>query len=246
MIALERALDDYLHLRRSLGYELERDEHELSKFVGFLELAGVERITTELALRWAKIPTNQHPIIWRRRLSMVRQFARYLATVDPSSEIPSADLLPAHQPRTAPYIYSAQEIRALMASARSLRRPLTAAMFATAIGLMSTTGMRLREALALDVDDVDLSAGVVDIRASHNHRQREVPLHPTTTIALREYGRAREERWPKPVTPAFFVTSHSRRPTKASFWQAFRELIRQAGMEGSGERVRPRPHDLRH
>ncbi len=94
MTALERALVDYLHLRRSLGYELERDEHELSKFVGFLEQAGVERITTELALRWAKIPTNQHPIIWRRRLSMVRQFAQYLATVDPSSEIPAADLCP--------------------------------------------------------------------------------------------------------------------------------------------------------
>lgn len=246
MIALEQVLDDYLHLRRSLGYELERDQPELVKFIAFLHRAGVERITTDLALRWVRMPTNQHPIIWRRRLSMVRGFARYLATVDPASEIPPTDLLPAHQPRTVPYIYSPQEIRALMAAARSLRRPLTAAMFATAIGLMASTGVRLREALALDLDNVDYSAGVVDIRASHNHRQREVPLHPSTTTALSGYGQMRDKRWPNSATSAFFVTARGNRPTKTVFWQTFRKLIQQAGMEGRGERVRPRPHDLRH
>lgn len=246
MITLEQALEDYLHLRRALGYELERDEPELVMFVEFLHRAGAERITTELALRWARIPANQHPIIWRKRLSRVRGLARYLATVDPASEIPPTDLLPAQQPRTAPYIYSPQEIRALIAAARSLPRPPTAALFATAIGLMAATGIRLREALALDVDDVDCSAGVIDIRASHNHRQREVPLHPTTTIAVNEYGRMRDERWPRPATPAFFIAARGSRPTKASFWQTFRKIVQQAGMEGLGERARPRPHDLRH
>ena len=117
MTALQQALGDYLRLRRGLGYELERDEPQLKQFLAFLEQEGAERVTTELALRWARMPANQHPIIWRRRLSMVRQFARYLATVDPASEIPSKDLLPAHQPRTAPYIYTPQEIAQLMAAA---------------------------------------------------------------------------------------------------------------------------------
>jgi integrase/recombinase XerD len=76
MTALEEALRDYLRLRRGLGYELERDEPQLEQFVRFLERAGAERITTELALLWARMPANQHPIVWRRRLSMVRQFAR--------------------------------------------------------------------------------------------------------------------------------------------------------------------------
>ncbi len=75
MTALEQAVGDYLRLRRRLGYELERDEPQLYQFVGFLEQAGAERITTELALLWARMPANQHPIIWRRRLGMVRQFA---------------------------------------------------------------------------------------------------------------------------------------------------------------------------
>jgi integrase/recombinase XerD len=246
MTALEQALSDYLTLRRRLGYYLERDQPELEQFVCFLEQAGAERITTELALRWARIPANQHPIIWRRRLSMVRQFARYLATVDPASEIPSKDLLPAHQPRVAPYIYSPQEIVGVMAAARGLRRPLTAALFETAIGLMASTGLRLRETLALDRADVDLKDGVLDIRAVKNHRQREVVLHPSATAALDHYTRVRDGRCPRPATPAFFVTDHGQRPHNTVFWQTFRVLIEQAGLEGCGQRVRPRPHDLRH
>lgn len=246
MTALEQALEDYLRLRRRLGYELERDEPQLAKFITFLQQAGAERITTELALRWARMPANQHPIVWRRRLSKVRQFAGYLATLDPDSEIPSRDLLPAHQPRTAPYIYTPQEISQLMAAARSLRPPLTAATFQTVIGLMASTGLRLREALALDRQDVDLADGVFDIRASKNHRQREVPLHPSTTAALMRYERVRHEHCPTPGASEFFISSRATTVVKTTFWQTFRGLIQQAGLEGHRHRVRPRPHDLRH
>ena len=246
MTALHQSLRDYLRLRRGLGYELERDELELEKFVAFLERAGSERITTELALRWAKMPANQHPVVWRHRLSRVRGFARYAATTDASTEIPPQDLLRAHQPRTPPYIYSSEEISQLMAAARSLQPALTAATLATVIGLMDCTGIRMREAIALDRVDVDLEDGVLDIRASHNRRQRLVPLHPTTTTALTRYVSVRDEQCPHPATPAFFVTKLGRRVLKTSFWLTFRELIRESGLEGRGERVRPRPHDLRH
>lgn len=138
MTALEQALSDYLRLRRGLGYYLERDQGELERFIEFLQQAGAERITTELAVQWARMPATQHPVIWRKRLSTVRGFARYLATLDPVSEIPSTDLLRAHQPRTAPYIYTAAEITELMAAARSLPRPLAAATFETLIGLLAS------------------------------------------------------------------------------------------------------------
>jgi integrase/recombinase XerD len=246
MTTLGQALNDYLRLRRRMGYALERDQLLLEQFVVFLEQADAQRITTELALQWARIPANQHPVNWRRRLGMVRQFARYLATVDPLSEIPSRDLLPAQQPRTAPYIYTRQQIEALMAAARSLPGPLPAATYATVIGLLASTGIRLREALALDCADVDLQDGVLDIRASMNHRQREVPLHPSTSAALTSYTIVRNGHNKSTATPSFFVTARGRRPVQTVFWQTFRMLIAQAGMEGRGHRVRPRPHDLRH
>src|ERR1044072_1126589 len=181
MTALEQALSDYLKLRRRLGYSLERDEPELAQFVCFLEQARAKRIPPELALTWARMPANQHPIVWRWRLGKVRQFAGYLATIDPVSEIPSKDLLPVRQPRVAPYSYALQEIVAVMAAAGRLRRPLTAAMFETVIGLMASSGLRLREALALDRADVDLDDGTLDIRASKNHSQREGGAPPRAT-----------------------------------------------------------------
>ena len=106
MTGLRDALTDYLQLRRRLGFEMPQDGRLLEGFVTFLERAGAERITTDLALDWARLPGQAHPSYWRQRLSVVRGFARHLATLDPASEVPAQDLLPAHRPRIAPYIYT--------------------------------------------------------------------------------------------------------------------------------------------
>ena len=165
MSSLRDALADYLRLRRRLGFEMPQDGRLLEGFVEFLERAGAERITTELALSWARMPAGAHPHYWRQRLSVVRGFARHLATIDRASEVPSKDLLPGHRPRIAPYIYTEKEIQALMAAAGRLRPSLRAARHQTLIGLLAVTGMRPGEALALDRQDVDLRHGVVHVRA---------------------------------------------------------------------------------
>ncbi len=112
---------------------------------------------------------------------------------------------------------------------------------------MAITGMRLGEALALDRHDVDLRDGVVHVRAGKQNKQREVPLHPTTTSALAEYARQRDRAFPTPSTPAFFISTRGRTNGPAeSSTTTFTKLIGQIGLEGRGARARPRPHDLRH
>lgn len=120
MSALRAALDDYLRIRRRLGFAMPQDGRMLEGFVEFLDRVGAQRITTELALAWARLPVDVHPFTWRQRLTVARGFARYLATVDPASEVPATDLLPGRRPRIAPYVYSEQEIAALMGAARQL------------------------------------------------------------------------------------------------------------------------------
>jgi site-specific recombinase XerD len=164
MSPLRQALEDYLSVRRKLGFDLTRVEHWLTSFVNFMEEAGASRITTGLALQWATLPRDVHPHWWRARLGIVRGFARYLATIDPQSEVPSGDLLPAARRRVTPYIYSQAEIAALMHAARRLREPLMAAAVETVIGLMASTGTRVGEALALDRQDVDLKDGALHLR----------------------------------------------------------------------------------
>jgi integrase len=199
MIPLREALEDYLRIRRRVGFKLKADQRLLEDFVGFLEQAGAERITTELALRWARLPVDAHPHRWRQRLGIVRVFARYVATLDPSSEVPSKDLLPARRPRVAPSIYSPAEISALMGAAGALTPPLRAAGFRTVIGLMATTGLRLGEALWLDRADVDLRDGAVHVRAGSTNSERchctpPSPAHCANTRADVTATRPRRRR----------------------------------------------------
>ena len=248
MSALRAALDDYLRIRRRLGFTMPQDGRTLAGFVEFLDRAGAQRITTELALAWARLPVDVHPFTWRQRLTVARGFARYLATVDPASEVPATDLLPGHRPRITPYVYSEQEIAALMAAARGLRPALRAARHETLIGLLAVTGCRPGEALGLDRGDVDLDDGVLHVRAGKNNKQRQVPLHPSTIGALAAYAGLRDARFPTPSTPAFFLSARGRRMGREELNATFIKLVRQIGLEGRGDprppRVRTRPAPL--
>jgi len=141
MTDLSAAVDSYLAMRRSLGFKLVDAGSLLPEFVGYLHHNGAEHVSTELAVAWATQPVNAGPIWWRQRLGIVRGFADYLRNIDPGTEVPPRDLLPARQQRVAPYLYSAADIAALMAAARSLNPPLRAATYETFIGLLSVTGL---------------------------------------------------------------------------------------------------------
>lgn len=245
MTDLRSAVNDYLTVRRQLGFKLRETGRMLEDYVSFCERAGEQRVTTDLAVRWAR-SVNAHPNRWQRRLGVVRGFARYLSTIDAQTEIPSEDLLRASLPRVAPYLYSQTEITALMSAARELTPPLRAATFETIIGLLAVSGLRAGEALGLDRADVDLHDRALHVRAGKQAKQREVPLHDTTTQALLEYGRLRDRSVTGPQSPAFFLSTAGTRVTGGAFNWTFRTLIKTTGLEGRGQRVRPRPHDLRH
>jgi integrase/recombinase XerD len=245
MRPLRTVLEDYLRLRRSLGFKLEWDGRMLEQFIEFMERAGATTVTTELALRWAKLPRNVHPYHWRKRLGVVRLFARYLSTIDPQTEIPSKDLLPATRRRLPPYIYSPAEIGALMRAARALTPRSRAATIETLIGLMAVTGLRLGEALRLDRADIDADHEVLHVHGKHD-KERELPLHSTTIAALRAYFEQRDRFWPQADTDALFLSRLGVRLTVAATHDVFPQVIRVAGLEGRGHRARPRPHDLRH
>ena len=190
-MTLREALADYLRLRRRLGFEMPQDGRLLEGFVEFLERAGAERITTDLALEWARMPAGAHPHYWRRRLSVVRGFARHLATIDPASEVPSKDLLPGHRPRIAPYIYTEQEIAALMRPQCHARRCARCATPDADRPVGWLTGLRPGEALALDRQDVDLAArGAARAGRPSTTSSAKCRCTPRTTTALRNYARA--------------------------------------------------------
>ena len=246
MSELRTAVRDYLALRRALGYTLKQTEWLLAGFVSYLEEHDEPHVTTALAIAWATRPASADPRWWHQRLGTVRGFARYLASIDPQTEVPPADLLPAAYHRVTPYLYSEADITALLDAASTLSPRLRAATYQTLIGLLTVSGMRIGEAIALDRADVDDAALVVAVRKAKPGSARTVPLHPATAQALRGYARLRDRHFPAPSTPGFFVSTRGTRLAYSDANKTFRSLTRKAGLEGRGQRHRPRAHDLRH
>lgn len=245
MTVLRDAVADYLTIRRALGFKLVEHQRLLGDFAGFLEQAGADTITTELALAWAVRCRGTEG--WRAaRLSVIRGFAGYMRSIDPATEIPPTGILIARKHYAVPYLYSDQEIGRLLAGAAALRPPMRAASHYTLIGLLAVAGMRIGEALRLDRDDVDLDAGVLTIRLTKFNKSRQLPLHPSTTAALARYDHQRDEFCPKPKAPSFFVSTRGNRMDKSAVQKAFRDLCRRAGIERPRGSPQPRLHDLRH
>jgi site-specific recombinase XerD len=117
MTNLAKAAADYVALRRALGFKMVEVSHRLADFVRFARRERASRVTVDLAVRWAKLPATVQPVTWATRLRIVRQFAEYLSTIDPRTEIPPRSLLPGRYQRKAPYLYDDDEIQRLLQAA---------------------------------------------------------------------------------------------------------------------------------
>ncbi len=136
-------LDDYLKLRRQLGFKLHMPGILLRKFVRFAEQEQASFITTKLALRWATQPRNIIPAQRANRLGMVRRFAEYLSAIDPRTEIPAQKPLPYQVRRQTPHLYTEEEILRLIEAARQIdpSNELKGLTYATLFGVLAVTGM---------------------------------------------------------------------------------------------------------
>jgi integrase len=252
MNTLRQAVEDYLTMRRHLGFQLREAGNALPDFVTFMEQHHASYITQALALAWAQQPASAQPAHWAQRLSYVRGFARYRQASDPRTQIPAPGLLPFHPKRARPYPYSNQEIEALLDAARHMPHryqsgALLPWVYYCLFGLLSVTGLRLGEALNLKLDDVDLTAAVLTVRGTKFGKTRLVPLHASTCQVLAEYIARRQRHWAERTVSSYvFVSSWGNRLNGGQVHRAFYVLSRQIGLRGPSDRRGPRLHDLRH
>jgi len=236
MNTLRQAAQEYLLMRRSLGFKLQRCGPPLLDFISFLEHHRASYITVRLALAWAK------------RLSFVRLFARYRSATDPRTQVPPSDLLPYRPKRARPYLYSSREIRDLLRAALRLRTPgLHRWTYYCLFGLLSVSGLRIGEAQNLRLQDVDLTAGVLTIRNAKFGKDRLVPLHPSTRRVLARYLLRRQHLWAKCAASDYlFVSGRGNRLDGGDIRRTFYRLSRQIGLRAPSQRHGPRLHDMRH
>jgi integrase len=249
---LRQAVEEYLNMRRALGFKLQEAGKGLLDFVTFMEKHRASYITSTLALAWAQQPHNVQPAHWAQRLSYVRVFARYRSATDPRTQIPPPGLLPFQPKRARPYLYSDHEIKNLLRAALAMpcryeRGQLRPWVYYCLFGLLSVSGLRLGEARNLELQDVDLKAGVLMIRAAKFGKTRLVPLHPSTCQVLAEYIVRRNDHWAhRSVSSSLFVSSWGNRLDVGDIHRTFYALSRQIGLRGLSDKRGPRLHDFRH
>ena len=190
MKGLQKAVIDYVSMRRALGYKLKDAARLLSDFVAFCKEQGAQHITIPLALQWAQ-RTPARPAEWARRLTCVRCFARYWSATDPQTQIPPWSLLPHRPSRARPYLYTDKEIRQLLEAAQRIGG-LPGLTYYCLLGLLSVTGLRMGEVLNLRTKDVDLAQGVLVIVGAKFGKTRLVPIHTSTQKILSKYVRDRD------------------------------------------------------
>jgi integrase/recombinase XerD len=247
MSAFAEHAADYLRLRQALGHHLADASRLLPRFVAYLDSVGAGAITVEVALAWVQRPdADPTSSVWSRRMTVVRGFARHMSGIDPATQVPPLGLVTFRRRWRPPFIYSADDVQALMAEVpRLIPTPLRAATFQTLIGLLAASGMRVGEAIRLDRADIDWAESVAVVRASKFGKSREVPLELSTMDALAAYAEIRDRFVPHPECSTVFVSRTGKRVIYSDFGAKFRQLLVASGV-GADSPVPPHIHDLRH
>jgi integrase/recombinase XerD len=241
-----RHLQEYLAIRRAMGFTMQRHEKLLTQFTDYLTDQDASTLSTEQALAWATSPHHGDPRWWAARLSMVRGFAAHLHALDPAHQVPPPGLIPHGPRRTVPHLYTDHEIAALLQAAGTLTFPLRAATYQTLICLLSATGMRVGEAIRLDRADFDVDLAALTVRGTKFGKSRQLPLHPTATAGLQNYLRLRDRLMPRPATGALLLSTRGHRLRYQRVWETFHRLVGQAELTPAPPAKTPRIHDLRH
>lgn len=248
MRTLERHLEDYLRLRRQLGFQLRVQGLLLRSFVRFAGQQRTSYLTTKLALRWATLPgdiTQRHRA---GRLGVVRRFAQYVSAIEPRTEVPAPKLIPWQFHRHEPFHYTNQDVLRLIEAGHQIApsHKIKGLTLGSLLGLLAVTGLRVGEALALDRGDVDFDNALLTIRRAKGNKSRLVALHPSTVRALQGYAHSRDKIYPQPTGPGFFLWKGGSRLAYSVAHHWFVVAAGQAGLWNAGDGHRPRLHDLRH
>jgi integrase/recombinase XerD len=239
---LTNTLDTYLAVRHAAGFALVEDERYLRGFVRFASAQGDTYIVVATAIAWAGQGRSEPQR--NNRLKMVIRFARFSHATDSRHEIPPQGVYCARRQRSTPYLYTEDEIQALMAQALHLGPPgtLRAQTYSTLIGLLAATGLRISEAIGLRFQD--MTADGLVIRHAKFQKSRLVILHPTTQVALERYL---VERRRIAADEDYLFLSRQLGPLSLhAVYPTFHKLLSACGLPRQTGQRRPRPIDFRH
>lgn len=236
------AINHYLAVRRAGGFVLSNDEILLRSYASFAAQRNDRHVSVSTAIEWASFgpSTAQRDT----RLKTVCRFARFIRLEDNAHQVPPGRHFSHHKQRRIPYIYSDTELARLIQAALELSPTdaLRPRMYATLIALLAATGLRISEAINLQLSEVT-TEGLV-ISKTKFRKSRLVPLDESATLGLDRYLRYRS-RW-NACDDHVFIDDDGEALSYGVVYRTFQKLLKAAQLSSPSEQPRPRLHDLRH
>lgn len=233
----------YIDLHQAMGFKFRTQSLLLRNFIGFAEQHNDGYIRTSRILDWAaQAPSPEQR---RNRLATVRRFALAMHAEDSRHNVPPADAFGRGWfRRRKPFIYSPEQVAMLVRAASQLKpvNSIRPATYSTLFALLAATGLRISEALTLEVQDIT-DDGLL-VRATKFKKHRLVPVHLSTRQALERYLRSRAR---VPTTSAtLFISASGTALCYSTVITTFLGLMRSIGLRETSGKGGPRIHDLRH
>lgn len=241
---------DFVTFRRSSGADYSGRAKALSYFDRFLSQQGFSDSYPSREILdgyWLSL-NHLHPNTRANRLSVVRQFCSYMLQFEPQCYVPEPRAREGPKRYRTPHIFTEDEIRALLVAVHHLSPPasLRPMTFYTLFGLLYTAGLRVGEAIALNLADLDLARPLLYIHKSKFRKSRWVPVSPSACSVLQHYIQERTRLFPAAPEDPLFINLQGRRLFLQVVHKAFRQALRRCGLRGGKGNPGPRIHDLRH
>jgi integrase len=248
---LAQAVADYVTLKQALGMRFRTEARILTAFARALGAVALREVTPE-AVQTYLAGSGPLTTFWHRKYEALTGFYRFAVGRGYAAESPLPTIVPKRPAPFVPYLYTPAEVQRLLAATDRLdsapSAPLPAATVRTLLLLLYGTGLRLGEALALTLADVDLPERLLTIRTSKFYKTRLVPVGPDLTLRLAAYAQVRR-RFPRPagMASAFLALRTGQPLPRHRAEDTFRRLRVAAGVQRTdGARYQPRLHDFRH
>jgi integrase/recombinase XerD len=245
---MQAHLDAFLQEKQAVGFPYQRGIYVLQALDRFCvtHYPDAHTLTRPLVLQWAERRPGESVNTLTRRLTPIRQLAKFLnGRGIPAYVLPAG--LPGRQVRYVPHIYTSAELTAFFQAADQLpydpHSPVRHWVIPVIFRLVYCCGLRRGEAVRLTVDDVDLTTGTLHIRAAKGRKDRRVPLAPDVWGLCRTYDAQVRRRWPN--RSAFFPNPRGGHYHVGALDYAFHAVWARTGL-GPVLGNPPRVHDFRH
>lgn len=244
-----QVVDEYITFKQSMGMRFGSEARHLRAFCRAVGDRDISHVDPGAALAFIA-GTGPVTSFWHRKFETLTRFYRFAIGRRHVALSPLPTRVPKRPQPLVPYIYSAEEVRRLLAATVMMdrrRRQLDAATFRTLLLVLIGTGLRISEAISLTVADVDLAENMLTVRESKFYKSRLAPIGPQLAEELRVYAKGRRKPRSSGVDAPFFSTRSGTALTHRIVHFHFCKLRVAAGVRrDDGGRYQPRIHDFRH